>query len=123
MTNSFNTVRDYMTMGGRLTDSATLDGVEKLRELWPFLLHESDGIHDEDWNKPLTGFSPMQHRLYFSYEIKAANSNPAVKVYTPVQNYAPNDDAIIENYEKNFRHCGWALGQKSNYKRIVESAL
>ncbi len=86
-------------------------GCHELRGIWHLLLGESDGIA-EAWNKPLTGFNPMQHRLYFSYEMKAGNSYLAVKVYTPVQNYSANDDVIVKNYEANFRQCGWPWGNR-----------
>lgn len=123
MTNSFQTVRDYVTLGGRRTDSATLEGLSRLRHIWHLLMGEANGIRDEDWNKPLTGFSPMQHRLYFSYEMKPGNSDPSVKVYIPVQNYAPNDEAVTQNYEAIFRQCGWSWGKEGAYKRVVESVL
>nr|BBD84645.1 putative prenyltransferase [Cordana terrestris] len=122
MSNSFKTVRDYVTLGGRRADLATLQGLSKLRDIWHLLLGEPNGI-DEDFNKPLTGFSPMQHRLYFSYEMKPGNSDPAVKVYIPVQNYAPNDDAIVQNYEANFRQCGWPWGKDGAYRNVIESSL
>lgn len=122
MTNSFNTVREWVTMGGRLNDTATLQQLSKLREIWHLLLGESNGLPDEEFNKPLSGFSPMQHRLYFSYEMKAGNSNPAVKVYTPVQNYATDDDEVVRNYEANFRQCGWPLGEDGAYRRIIEGS-
>lgn len=123
MTNSFKTVREWVTMGGRLNDPDSLQQLARLREIWHLLLGEPDGLPDEGFNKPLSGFSPTQHRLYFSYEMRAGNSNPAVKVYTPVQNYAANDDEVIRNYEANFRQCGWPLGKDGSYRRLVESAL
>ncbi|KAL2293555.1 hypothetical protein FJTKL_05423 [Diaporthe vaccinii] len=123
MTNSFKTVRKWVTMGGRLKDAATLQQLSRLREIWHLLLGESNGLPDEEFNKPLSGFSPMQHRLYFSYEMKAGNSNPAVKVYTPVQNYATDDDEVVQNYEANFRQCGWPLGEDGTYRRIIEGAF
>lgn len=110
-------------MGGRLSNAATLQQLSRLREIWHLLLGESNGLPDEDFNKPLSGFSPVQHSLYFSYEMKAGNSNPAVKVYTPVQYYAADDDEVVRNYEANFRQCGWPLGEDGTYRRIIERAL
>lgn len=123
MTNSFQTVRDYVTLGGRRTDSATMEGLSRLRDIWHLFLDEANGIQDEDWNKPLTGCSPMQHRLYFSYEMKPENSDPVVKVYIPVQNYAPDDETVVQNYETIFRQWGWPWGKEGTYRSVVESVL
>ncbi|UNI24540.1 hypothetical protein JDV02_010276 [Purpureocillium takamizusanense] len=125
MSNSFQTVRDYVTLNGRLKDPVALEGLSKLREIWHLLLNEPKPIDDEEWEKPVTGYSPMnmQHRLYITYEMKPGNSNPIVKVYVLAQNYAPDDDTIIRNYEQNYSHFGWPWGEDGSYRKIIESAL
>nr|AFO85404.1 multifunctional aromatic prenyl transferase [Epichloe festucae] len=123
MSNSFQTVRKYMTMGGRCMDPATLEGLENLHDVWYSLLGESQGIVNEEYSKPLTGFSSMQHHLYFSYEMTPGNADPGVKVYIPVQSYAPDDKTIAQNYEANFRQLNWPWGEPGVYEAVIESAL
>lgn len=123
MSNSFKTVRDYVTLGGRLTDHDTLEGLGRLRGMWHLMMGEPEGINDEEWNKPLGGASFMQHRLYIGYEMKAGNSPPAVKVYAPLGSYHPSDSACIDNFKGVFRQCGWPMGKEGAFRKVVESAL
>ncbi|GIK05236.1 aromatic prenyltransferase [Aspergillus viridinutans] len=123
MSNSFNTVRDYVTLGGRLQDATTLKGLAVLRDIWHLLLQEPEGIVGDDYNKPLNDGSMLCQRLYFSFEMRPGREFPEVKTYLPTWNYARSDEAIVQNYEEVFRKCGHEWGMDGRYKKVFESAL
>ncbi|POR31661.1 Dimethylallyl tryptophan synthase [Tolypocladium paradoxum] len=120
--NSFNTVRDYVTLGGLLQDKTTLKGLAILRDIWHLLLQEPEGL-DDDYNKPVNDNSIFYQKLYFSFEMRPGREFPEVKTYLPTWNYVRSDEATVQNYEEIFRKCGYELGDKGRYRKLFESAF
>ncbi|RCI07464.1 hypothetical protein L249_4571 [Ophiocordyceps polyrhachis-furcata BCC 54312] len=121
--NSFNTVRDYVTLGGLIQDETTTNGLKQLSEIWHLLLQEPEGIASEDYDKPLTGISPMYQKLYFSFELRPGKKLPEVKTYLPTWHYVRSDEETVQNYEQVFRLCGLGWGEHGRYKKLFESAF
>nr|AGN73100.1 aromatic prenyl transferase-like protein [Epichloe aotearoae] len=123
--NSFNTVRDYVTLGGRITDETTLEGLGVLRELWHMLLQKPEGIPDEGYDAPFSdkeGFAAYQ-KLYFGFELRPSRELPEVKSYLPTWHYVKSDDVAVDNYEEVFRRCGQDWGHNSKYRKMFEEAF
>ncbi|KFH44067.1 Ent-kaurene oxidase-like protein [Hapsidospora chrysogenum ATCC 11550] len=118
--NSFNTVRDYVTLGGRLQDESTLKGLAILRDIWHLLLQEPEGAVDDDFEKPLNDSSIFCQRLYFSFEMRPGRKVPEVKTYLPTWNYVRSDEETVKNYEEVFRRCGHAWGEEGRYREVFE---
>ena len=121
--NSFNTVRDYVTLGGRLQDESTLKGLAILRNIWHLLLQEPEGAVDDEFEKPLNDSSIFCQRLYFSFEMRPGRKFPEVKTYLPTWNYVRSDEETMKNYEEVFRRCGHEWGEEGRYRKVFESAL
>ncbi|PFH59491.1 hypothetical protein XA68_12251 [Ophiocordyceps unilateralis] len=121
--NSFNTVREYVTLGGLIQDETTLNGLEQLYKIWHLLLQEPEGIPNEDYDKPLTGNSAMYQKLYFSFELRPGKKLPEVKTYLPTWHYVRSDEETVQNYEEVFRLCRLPWGQDGQYKKLFEGAF
>ncbi|ODA80715.1 hypothetical protein RJ55_03674 [Drechmeria coniospora] len=121
--NSFNTVREYVTIGGRLKDEATRKSLEVLHEIWPLLLQEPEGLPDDDFDKPLKDASMFFQKLYFSFELRPGCEHPEVKTYLPTWNYVRSDEETVQNYSAVFRKCGYEWGQEGKYKAVFEDAF
>lgn len=100
---SFNSVREIMTMGGRL-DIAE-DNLQDLRSLITTVL-ELPADYPEDQNFPLppppakTWSEQESQADTFAYYFDIAprnGSKPDVKIYLPTRSYGPNDLAIAHN--------------------------
>lgn len=122
LSNSFETVRDYVTLGGRLQDETTLKGLDILHDIWHLLLQEPEGVND-DYNKPVNDGSILCQKLYFSFEMRPGRELPEVKSYVPTWNYVRSDAETVQNYEEVFRRCGYEWGEEGRYKKLFESAL
>ncbi|KAL7626882.1 hypothetical protein AAE478_003656 [Parahypoxylon ruwenzoriense] len=121
--NSFNTVHNYVTLGGRLCDEETNNGLTILRSIWHLLLQELDGSIDNDYEKPLNDASILCQKLYFSFELQPGKEFPMVKTYLPTWNYVRSDEETILNYEEVFRKCHHPWGKEGRYGKIFTDAF
>ncbi|KAM4067302.1 tryptophan dimethylallyltransferase domain-containing protein [Hirsutella rhossiliensis] len=119
--NSFNAVRDYITLGGRFQNKVILKGLALLQDIWHLLLQEPEGIVNDDYNKRPNHCSPMS--LYINFEIRPDTKLPEVKIYLPLWNYVRSDEEAVNNYEEVFRRCGYEWGKEGMYWKAFESAL
>lgn len=115
--NSFATVRDHVTLGGRRQDATTLEGLDVLRSIWHLLLDEPQPISAEAWEKVDvgTGQLPSHRALLISFEMTRGAEWPDVKVYVPVWRYTRSDDAVVANIEAIFRSCKCGSGLENGY--------
>lgn len=121
--NSFNTVRKYVTLDGKIDDDETNKGLSILRSIWHLLLQEPEGIVDDDFEKPLNDSFILCQKLYFSIELQPGADFPKVKSYLPTWNYVRSDEETIRNYEEIFRICEHPWGQDGRYGKIFTDAL
>ncbi|KAG8420744.1 hypothetical protein J3458_002677 [Metarhizium acridum] len=120
--NSFNTVRQCISLGGRRQDEATLKGLEVLRTIWHLLLQEKEEVTDDN-EKPVNDPAELVMKLFFCIEFTPGEDLPDVKLHVPIFNYLKSDRETIENLEKVFLKCGqeWAVNGK--YREAFELAL
>ncbi|EMR67034.1 putative aromatic prenyltransferase protein [Eutypa lata UCREL1] len=122
--NSFNTVREYVTFGGRLTDKTTFEGLKVLREIWHLLLNEQDESRvDDSFSKPVADPNSGHKGLCFSWEIRPGQDVPETKVYVPLFQYSTSTHVITRNLEQVFKKHGWSLGFDGKFEKLVEEAL
>ncbi|KAK0101346.1 hypothetical protein ONS95_006522 [Cadophora gregata] len=121
--NSWETVQKHVTLGGKLTDKATLDGLDILRDSWNLLINEPENkAIDDRFKKEFRGTQPCSSGACFSWELKPGQPHPDVKIYVPLCQYFKNDKAIAEAMEKVFRRRGWAWGGEGAYQKIIFDA-
>ncbi|KAI0600759.1 tryptophan dimethylallyltransferase-domain-containing protein [Biscogniauxia sp. FL1348] len=121
--NSFNTVYNYVTLGGQLCDEETTKGLTILRSIWHLLLQENDESIDDDYEKPVNDSSMLCQKLYFSFELQPGKEFPRVKTYLPTWNYVRSDEETILNYEEAFRKCHHPWGEEGRYGKIFTDAF
>ncbi|KAF5125089.1 Indole diterpene prenyltransferase ltmF [Metarhizium anisopliae] len=121
--NSFKTVRKYVTLGGKINDEETNQYLEKLQPIWHLLLQEPEGPVDEDFEKPINDSSMLCQKLYFSFELQPGRDFPNVKTYLPTWNYVRTDEETIANYQEIFQICGHPWGEEGRYKKIFTDAF
>ncbi|KAF4338146.1 hypothetical protein FBEOM_7953 [Fusarium beomiforme] len=93
---SFESVRDIMTLHGRLINSKTekhaAKGLQNLRRLWDGIFNQ-EGVSDET---PLPGSDHETAGILYYVDFHLGAQMPKVKVYLPVRHYAKNDWAVTE---------------------------
>lgn len=121
--NAFSVVRDVMTLGGRLTSQASIDGVKILGDIWPLMLNEPRGDFDENVTKPErvpgTGYSGIQ----FTVEMTPGRAEPDTKVYIPLFQFADGSKAAQNTVEAVLKELDFAWGHSGQYAATMESAL
>ncbi|KJZ72998.1 hypothetical protein HIM_07570 [Hirsutella minnesotensis 3608] len=121
--NSFDTLRDYMTLGGRLQDERTLKGLELLHKIWHLLLQQPQAFDNDQFEAPFSDGNAFYQKLYFCFELRPSKELPEVKSYVPTWHYVRSDDETVQNYEEIFRACGQKWGNDGLYRRIFEDAF
>lgn len=118
--NTWGAVQQHVTLGGKLTDKTTLDGLAILRDMWNLLINEpEDKEIDSHFAKEVLKPKPSSSGACFSWELKPGQTTPDVKIYVPLEQYFKTDKAIAEAIEKVFRKRGWAWGVEGAYKKII----
>jgi dimethylallyldiphosphate transferase len=120
--NSFQTVRQCMTLGGRRQDEVTLKGLEILRSIWHLLLQEKEEVAD-DYEHPIHDPSALAAKLFFCLDITPGQDLPEVKLHMPVFGYVKSEEEALQNFEKILHTCNqrWAEGGK--YRDMFETTL
>lgn len=122
--NSWATMENHFTLGGKLTDESTLAGLRILKDMWNLLMNEPESrTIDPDLKKETLSTQPSPSGACFSWELTPGKSAPDVKIYFPLRQYYKTDRAIIEALEKVFSKRGWAWGVDGAYKKIISNAL
>lgn len=122
--NTLEAVRQHVTLGGKLTDKTTLEGLAILREMWNMMISEpEDQEVDDKFSKKILENRPDMSGACFSWELKPGQEIPDVKVYVPLHQYRKSDKEIVEAMEKIFRKRGWAWGVEGAYKKVISDAL
>ena len=90
---NLDSVKDVMTLGGKLDNSDTVRGLEELEKLWRLVLALPEGFSSSD------ELPQRDHRtagILYYFDIKQGCPTPGVKVYIPVRHYGKNDMAVAE---------------------------
>jgi DMATS type aromatic prenyltransferase len=117
--NTYNKIKDIYTMGGRLTDKATVDSLEPLKDLWR-LMYDFPETGFEDTELP----NIMHPRSCFviGFEFKSGDPLPITKIYFPMWHYAKNDAQISTALSAFFAKQKWDK-MAQNYGRDVREIL
>lgn len=131
---SFTSVRQAMSLGGRIKTPELLQGLEDLQRLYYSLLAgaqiDRDQVPADDTQLPT-----KDHRtagILYNVEFRYGSTIPKVKAYLPVRHYARSEDAIISALEAYFstKHldddtdssAGWRT-HVASYKEAVKTIL
>lgn len=121
--NTFDSVRDHVTFGGKRSDKTTIEGLRILREMWHLLLGEPQGNVSDSLPKPVNVPKSGHKGMCLSWELRPGQELPDVKVYVPLFQYYSTDRAIAKNLGNAFKMRGWAWGIDGGYEDIIEQAL
>ncbi|KAK1993969.1 aromatic prenyltransferase [Colletotrichum falcatum] len=118
---AFACMRDIVTLGGRLTDDETLEGLRRLRSIWPLLLNDPASGGDESYQRPLRDPSTWRHGegIMVSFELSARFSRPEVKLYAPLYQCHAHDVEIIKSLNRVFATLGWNKWEGYRYERLL----
>lgn len=122
-TNSFESIQDQVTLGGRRNDETTLEGLRILREVWGLLLNEPDTTIDDSFAKAERNPPSMHSGLMISWELQLGKDIPEPKVYVPLWQFSDSNRTISANIESIFKKWGWTWGTESKFSAAIEDAL
>ena len=88
---SFESVRNSMTLGGRITNNDMDTGLQSLRRLWDSLF-DQQGVPDDC---PLPASTHRTAGILYNVEFRLGSKAPKVKMYIPVRHYARSDWQIM----------------------------
>ena len=88
---SFESVRQIMTLGGRLTNSDMDMGLQGMRHLWDSIF-DQQGVPE---NAPLPASNHRTAGVLYYVAFRLGSRAPKVKIYIPVRHYAQNDWQIM----------------------------
>ncbi|WQF77161.1 Putative aromatic prenyltransferase, DMATS-type [Colletotrichum destructivum] len=120
--NSWNAVRDAMTLGGRLTDDHTLRGLEILQSIYPLMRDEPEG-RDDDWSKPPTNPLVAFPGLQFGIEIVAGRAVPEIKIYALLLQWTDTTEKAEKNMHSMLRKLGHEWGHKERITPTRQAAV
>ncbi|KAF4237954.1 hypothetical protein CNMCM6457_000431 [Aspergillus fumigatiaffinis] len=102
---SLATLREFWTLGGSVTDSATMKGLEIAEELWRIL----------QFDDAVCSHSNMdQLPLVVNYELSSGSATPKPQLYLPL--HGRNDEAMANALTKFWEYLGWK-GLAAQYKK------
>jgi DMATS type aromatic prenyltransferase len=121
--NNFSHIQHQLTLGGRLTDATTLEGVELLRGIWHLLLDEPEDWAARDVSKPENEPPSPHSGIMISWEVQPGKDAPSPKLYVPLWKFSSSNRSIAERYERIFEKWGWDWGVNGGYTSAIRNAL
>ncbi|RBQ79616.1 hypothetical protein FVER53590_25073 [Fusarium verticillioides] len=88
----FRSVKEMMSLGGRIHGEDFDVGMRNLRSLWDALIGTSEVSDDV----PLPCNNHRTAGVLYNVEFRTSSTTPKVKVYIPVRHYAKNDSQILD---------------------------
>ena len=119
--NSWTTVQNVYTLGGRVEDPARMIGLGKLKSVWHLLRCESEPPADHH-SKPLRDTSSPHGAFTSSLEMTPGCAVPEVKIYVSVWQYGKDDYEIAQNIMKALRVLGFQK-EADKYLDLLKRAL
>lgn len=121
--NAWSTVEHHLTLGGRVTDETTLQGIEILKDIWHLLLDENEGFTGANTHKEETDAGSPHSGIMISWEVQPFKESPSPKLYVPLWKFSNNNKSIAQRYEKILERFGWSWGKSGKYSSAIEDAL
>lgn len=116
--NAFACIRDAVTLGGRLQDEKTLEGLRRLRSVWHLLLNDPESEKNEEYCRPMN-VKQMLQGIDINWEISGQLSAPETKVYVPVYMFHENDLEVNRNLSAIFNKLNWNEWAGGRYDRLL----
>ncbi|RKK83911.1 hypothetical protein BFJ71_g14737 [Fusarium oxysporum] len=88
----FGSVKETMSLGGRIQGPEFETGMKRLTRLWDALT----GMHNKPDDIPLPYKDHRTAGILYNVEFRMNVETPKVKIYIPVRHYAKNDQQIIK---------------------------
>ncbi|KAK7747834.1 hypothetical protein SLS53_001083 [Cytospora paraplurivora] len=121
--NSWESVVDFWTLGGRLNDETTLKGLEIVRSIFPILMDEPDILKDETWCKPERIKGIPFNGLQFSVELAPGRALPEIKLYVPMCQYNRNTQVLQKNVEAALKKMNHEWGHNGKYMDAMKAVF
>ncbi|KAK2042431.1 TdiB protein [Colletotrichum somersetense] len=116
---SFASIRDAVTLGGRLTDEVTMDGLRHLQSVWHLLLNDPTIKNDTGYARPVDPVSICQG-IDINWEISEKLPVPHAKVYVPVHIFHANDVEVNRNLCQIFKKLQWNDWAEGRYEVMLQ---
>ncbi|KAI3401754.1 hypothetical protein diail_9418 [Diaporthe ilicicola] len=121
---SFDSIKNTMTLGGRVRSPHIDLALRDLRQLYYALVSPGARVLDDS-----TQPQAKDHRtagILYNVEFKYGSKSPKVKVYLPVRHFARSEEAIISTLEAHFKHRKCSSSSRtdmSNYREALRTIL
>ncbi|EFQ90212.1 hypothetical protein PTT_13266 [Pyrenophora teres f. teres 0-1] len=119
---SFASIRDAVTLGGRLTDEVTVEGLRHLESIWHLLLNDPAIENDADYARPPDSKSSFPG-IDVNWEVSNQLPVPHAKVYIPVHIFHANDVEVHRNLSQVFRKLGWNDWAEGRYEKMLQQVF
>lgn len=119
---SFACVRDAITLGGRLNDADTLEGLRRLQSIWHLLLNDPACKQDEQYSRPVA-VEQVRQGIDINWEISGQMTVPETKVYVPICLTHANDIEVIHNLNNAFSKLNWHEWAEGRYAKMFYRSL
>jgi DMATS type aromatic prenyltransferase len=118
--NSWNVVRDVMTLGGRLNDEVSLRGLEILKSIYHLIRDEPEDRPD-DYSKPFPPDMPFPG-IQFGFDLTAGNPIPSIKLYGHMRRLSNFDSKkAADNQVKILQKLGHPWGFNGQLETVMKS--
>ncbi|KAG8156472.1 hypothetical protein KVR01_013706 [Diaporthe batatas] len=120
--NAFACIRDAVTLGGRLTDDKTLEGLRRLQAVWHLLVNDPESQESDDHCRPWN-VERLRQGIDINWEFSGRTSAPETKVYVPVYMFHKNDDEVNRNLNTVFKKLNWNNWADGRYARLLHKVV
>lgn len=120
--NAFACIRDAVTLGGRLKDEVTLEGLRRLQSVWHHLLNDPACENNVDYCRPVN-VEKLRQGIDLNWEISGRLTVPIAKVYVPVYLFHANDLEVHRNLNVVFRKLNWHEWAEGRYEKMLHRIL
>ncbi|KAG8159463.1 hypothetical protein KVR01_011124 [Diaporthe batatas] len=126
---SFASIRNTMTLGGRVQTPEIDQGLGDLRRLYCTLVGAGQGQRQMQMIDENVHTQDKDHRtagILYNVEFKYGSRSPKVKVYLPVRHFALSEEGIISTLDEHFqqtqRSCSWRTNMR-NYREALRTVF
>jgi DMATS type aromatic prenyltransferase len=128
---SFASIRNTMTLGGRIQTPDNDQALVDLRRLYFTLVGTATNADESQMQMVEEDLHPQDkdHRtagILYNVEFKYGSKSPKIKVYLPVRHFALSEEGIVSALDAHFqqtqRSCSWRTNM-SNYREALRTVL
>ncbi|KAK2043660.1 TdiB protein [Colletotrichum somersetense] len=119
---AFACICDAITLGGRLNDEVTMEGVRRLQSIWHLLLNDPACKRDADYSRPVAVESHLRG-IEVNWEITNRQPVPQAKVYVPIYLFHANDLEANRSLCSVFRKHNWHDWAEGRYAKMLRTTF